>query len=103
MTDTKEWIFKYRDIQTDSKDYKVILENYDGNDNEFTKVRDELDRSLEDFLDNYHYKEMVKMQVQIGDRVYIMSIDDKDEIIIKEQTTPSDPNADPVWLDLKGT
>ena len=95
----RQWIYKYRDIQTHAKDYKVALQNYNGNEDEFLKVRDELDRSLEDFLDNYHHKEMVTMRVELGGKVYIMSLDDDNEITIVEQP---DPNTDPVWLNLKG-
>lgn len=83
------WEHKYK-LQDKLKNYKVELVNYHPDDynpedpSEFIKVRGQLDKDIEEFLDAYHKNPLVPMKFEVMGKAFKISMEENDKIAVEK-------------------
>ena len=73
-----------------AKNYNVELVNYQPAEeypedpSEFIKIRKELDKYIETFLDAYHTNPLIPMRIEIIGKAFQISMSENDLIIVEE-------------------
>ena len=83
------WEHKYN-LGDKVLNYKVKLVNYDPEDynpedpSDFLKIRDQLDKHIADFLNEYQTNPLIPMKVEIMGKAFTISMDVNNEISVEK-------------------